>query len=98
VIEPNDEQIERAKQMVFGMFAHQVQRGRLTQEEAWKRGQSIRFESEYAELGDADVIVEAVFENMDVKKDVFAKLDAVAKPRRSWPATPRPSTSMRWPR
>jgi 3-hydroxyacyl-CoA dehydrogenase len=80
VIEPNDEQIERAKQMVFGMFAHQVQRGRLTQEEAWKRGQSIRFESEYAELADADVIVEAVFENMDVKKDVFAKLDAVAKP------------------
>ncbi|MBV8150094.1 MAG: enoyl-CoA hydratase/isomerase family protein, partial [Candidatus Eremiobacteraeota bacterium] len=41
VIEPKDEQVERAKQMIFGMFSHQVQRGRLTQEEAWKRGQSI---------------------------------------------------------
>jgi 3-hydroxyacyl-CoA dehydrogenase len=80
VIEPNDAQIERAKQMVFGMFAHQVQRGRMTQEEAWQRGQSIRFESDYAELADADVVVEAVFENMDVKKAVFAKLDAVCKP------------------
>jgi 3-hydroxyacyl-CoA dehydrogenase len=80
VVEPNDDQVERAKQMVFGMFAHQVQRGRMTQEEAWERGQSIRFESHYAELADADVVVEAVFENMDVKKDVFAKLDAVCKP------------------
>jgi 3-hydroxyacyl-CoA dehydrogenase len=80
VIEPNDEQIERAKQMVFGMFAHQVQRGRMTQEDAWKRGQSIRFESDYAELADADVVIEAVFESMDVKKEVFAKLDAFCKP------------------
>jgi 3-hydroxyacyl-CoA dehydrogenase len=80
VIEPNDEQIERAKQTVFGMFAHQVQRGRMTQEEAWRRGQSIRFESDYGELADADVVIEAVFENIDVKKAVFAKLDAVCKP------------------
>ena len=79
VIEPNDDQIERAKQMVFGMFAHQVQRGRLTQEEAWERGQSIRFENELGELAQADV-VEAVFENMEAKKAVFAQLDAIAKP------------------
>jgi len=80
VIEPNDEQIERAKQMVFGMFAHQVQRGRLTQEEAWTRGRSIRFENDLAELADVDVAIEAVFESMDVKRDVFAKLDAICKP------------------
>jgi 3-hydroxyacyl-CoA dehydrogenase len=80
VIEPNDEQIERAKQMVFGMFAHQVQRGRMTREDAWERGQSIRFENGMAELAQADIIVEAVFENMDAKKAVFAELDAIAKP------------------
>ena len=80
VIEPADEQIERSKQMVFGMFAHQVQRGRLTQEQAWKLGQSISWESDYGELAGADIVVEAVFENMDVKKEVFAKLDAVCKP------------------
>ena len=33
-----------------------------------------------ADLGDADLIIEAVFESMDVKRDVFAKLDAIAKP------------------
>jgi 3-hydroxyacyl-CoA dehydrogenase len=80
VIEPNDEQIERAKQMVFGMFAHQVQRGRMSQEEAWQRGQSIRFENDITELAGVDLAIEAVFENMAVKQEVFAKLDVVCKP------------------
>jgi 3-hydroxyacyl-CoA dehydrogenase len=80
VIEPQDEQIERAKQMIFGMFSHQVQRGRLTQEEAWSRAQTIVFENDFAALKDADIVVEAVFESMDVKKEVFRKLDAAVKP------------------
>jgi 3-hydroxyacyl-CoA dehydrogenase len=79
VIEPNAEQVEKARQMVFGMFMYQVQKGRLTQEEAWKRGQSIVFTDDYSELADADVVIEAVFENMDVKKEVFAKLDSIVK-------------------
>ena len=33
-----------------------------------------------ADLNNADIIIEAVFENMDVKKDIFSKLDAIAKP------------------
>ncbi len=80
VLEPVDEQVERAKQTIFGMYAHQVQRGRLTQEEAWKRGQSIRFTDDYGELKECDLVVEAVFESMDAKKDVFSKLDSVVKP------------------
>jgi 3-hydroxyacyl-CoA dehydrogenase len=80
VIDSNEEAVEKAKQTVFGMFMYQVQKGRMTQEEAWKLGQSIVFTDDYAELADADVVVEAVFENMDVKKQVFAKLDAIVKP------------------
>jgi 3-hydroxyacyl-CoA dehydrogenase len=80
VVDSNDDAIERAKQTVFGMFAYHVQKGRLTQEEAWKLGQSIVFTGDFAELADADVIVEAVFESMDVKKEVFASIDAVVKP------------------
>jgi 3-hydroxyacyl-CoA dehydrogenase len=52
----------------------------MTQEEASKRGGSIRFASDYAELAAADIVIEAVFESMDVKKTVFAKLDAICKP------------------
>ena len=80
VVDSNDEAVEKAKQTVFGMFMYQVQKGKLTQEEAWKRGQSIVFTDDYREVADADVVVEAVFENMDVKKQVFAKLDEIVKP------------------
>jgi 3-hydroxyacyl-CoA dehydrogenase len=80
VIDSNEDAVEKAKQTVFGMFMYQVQKGRMTQEEAWKLGQSIQFTHDYNELADADVVVEAVFESMDVKKEVFAKLDSIVKP------------------
>ena len=40
----------------------------------------IRGTLDYADLADADVIIEAVFENMELKQKIFAELDAVAKP------------------
>jgi 3-hydroxyacyl-CoA dehydrogenase len=80
VVDSNEAAVDKARQTVMGMFMYQVQKGRLTQEEAWKRGQSIRFTDDWNELADADVIVEAVFENLDVKREVFRKLDTVAKP------------------
>ncbi|MBV8373908.1 MAG: 3-hydroxyacyl-CoA dehydrogenase, partial [Candidatus Eremiobacteraeota bacterium] len=70
----------KARQTIMGMFMYQVQKGKLTQEEAWKRGQSIVFTDDWSELADADVVVEAVFEDLAVKKEVFAKLDAIVKP------------------
>lgn len=81
VVEPVDEQVERAKQTIFGTYAHQVQRKRIGQEEAWRRGQSIVFASDYADVSDCDMVVEAVVESMRVKKDVFSQLDAVVKPQ-----------------
>src|SRR3712207_8152357 len=35
---------------------------------------------DFGALGECDLIIEAVFENMDVKKEVFGKLDRIAKP------------------
>ncbi len=80
VVDGSDEAVDKARQTVMGMFMYQVQKGRLTREEAWKRGRSIRFTGDWAELGAADVVVEAVFENLEVKREVFRKLDAIAKP------------------
>ncbi len=80
VIDSNEAAVDKAKQTVMGMFMYQVQKGRMTQEEAWKLGQAVQFTDDYNELADADVVVEAVFENMDVKKEVFAKLDGIVKP------------------
>lgn len=80
VVDSNDDAVDRARQTVMGMFMYQVSKGRLTQEQAWQRGQSIAFSDDFADLGDADFIVEAVFEDLAVKRDVFAQLDAAAKP------------------
>lgn len=80
VVDTNEEAVDKARQTVMGMFMYRVQQGKLTQEEAWKRAQSIEFTDDWSRLGNADLIIEAVFENLEVKRDVFRKLDAIAKP------------------
>ncbi|MDP9025846.1 MAG: 3-hydroxyacyl-CoA dehydrogenase NAD-binding domain-containing protein, partial [Candidatus Eremiobacteraeota bacterium] len=80
VVDSNDAAVEKAKQTVFGMFMYQVQKGRMTQEAAWKLGQSIQFTDDYSDVKDADLVIEAVFEDMGVKKQVFEKLDALVAP------------------
>jgi 3-hydroxyacyl-CoA dehydrogenase len=80
IVDTNDEAVDKARQTVMGMFMYRVQQGKLTQEEAWKRAQSIEFTDDWSRLADADLIIEAVFENLDVKLEVFRKLDAIAKP------------------
>ncbi|MFY9718283.1 MAG: 3-hydroxyacyl-CoA dehydrogenase NAD-binding domain-containing protein [Candidatus Cybelea sp.] len=80
VVDTNDEAVDKARQTVMGMFMYQVQKGRLSQEEAWQRGQSISFTEDWNELGEADVVVEAVFEDLDVKRSVFRRLDTIVKP------------------
>jgi 3-hydroxyacyl-CoA dehydrogenase len=81
VVDTNEDAVEKARQTVMGMFMYQVQKGRLTQEEAWQRGQSITFTDDWSELADADLVVEAVFEDLNVKREVFAKLDGIVKPQ-----------------
>jgi 3-hydroxyacyl-CoA dehydrogenase len=49
-------------------------------EETEKRMAKLTGTLDFDALGDCDLIIEAVFENMDIKKDVFARLDKIAKP------------------
>ncbi len=81
IVEPAPEQIERSKKVVASTFARQVQRRRLGDEEARKISESISWATGYEALAAIDIVVEAVFENMDLKKQVFAKLDTICKPQ-----------------
>ena len=60
-------------------YAVMVERGRLTADEKARRMGLIRGTLDYADLGHADVIIEAAFEDMDLKRTIFGKLDQVAK-------------------
>jgi 3-hydroxyacyl-CoA dehydrogenase len=79
VVDSNDAAVDTARQTVMGMFMYQVQKKRLTQEEAWERAQSITFTEDWKELAEADLVVEAVFEDLGVKREVFTKLDGLVK-------------------
>ncbi|MBN6034306.1 3-hydroxyacyl-CoA dehydrogenase family protein [Amycolatopsis sp. 195334CR] len=58
----------------------QVKKGRLTEEEAGAALERIRPAVEFAELADVDLVIEAVAEELEVKRAVFAALDDAVKP------------------
>jgi 3-hydroxyacyl-CoA dehydrogenase len=61
-------------------YANSVKRGRFTQQFVDDRLKLIRPTLDFSEFAAADMVVEAVFESMALKKEVFAQLDRVGKP------------------
>ncbi|MBN1238975.1 MAG: enoyl-CoA hydratase/isomerase family protein [Gammaproteobacteria bacterium] len=80
VLEVGREALDRGFGVIDGLYESRVKRGRITAEEKAKRLELIRGTLDYEDLRHADVIVEAVLERMDLKKQVFTKLDEIAKP------------------
>jgi 3-hydroxyacyl-CoA dehydrogenase len=78
LIETTEEALQRGFRTVEGNLDGAVQRGKMTPEA--REEVELHAGTEMEALRDADLIVEAVFEEMDVKRDVFRRLDAVAKP------------------
>jgi len=80
VIDVNPEQVERGKKNVAETYEGRVKKGKLAPDKAKELVESVTFVNEYAAIADADIVVEAVFESMSVKKEVFAALDKALKP------------------
>ncbi|MEZ5751353.1 MAG: 3-hydroxyacyl-CoA dehydrogenase NAD-binding domain-containing protein [Paracoccaceae bacterium] len=81
LIERDAEAVERAHTGIARMLADSVKRGKLGADARDALlAEKLVTTDDYERLSTADLIIEAVFESMDVKKDVFTKLDAVAKP------------------
>jgi len=80
LLDASQEGLDRGLAAIGKTYASMVQRGRLTPEDKAKRLALVSGALDYDSVGDADVIIEAVFENPRLKKEVFAKLDAAAKP------------------
>ena len=80
VFEESDEAWARGEAAVAGSLSRAVGRGKIEAAEAERRMERIRRATGFGDLGRADFVVEAVFEEMAVKRDVFVRLDKVAKP------------------
>ncbi len=80
LVETKAEALERGLQVIRRNYEASARRGRLTMEQVDKRMSLLTGSLELADLADCDLVIEAVFENMAIKKEVFGKLDAIVKP------------------
>lgn len=80
MVEISDEALERGLKIVERNYAGSVKRGKLSEEKAAACRTLISGSTDYAALADVDMVVEAVFEDPDLKKKIFKQLDAVCKP------------------
>jgi len=80
VVEMAKDALDRGLGIVRKNYEATASRGRLTAADVEKRMGLITGTTDFNAIRDADIVIEAVFEEMPIKKEVFAKLDGIAKP------------------
>ena len=80
VLELDQTALDRGMGVIKRNYDIQVQRGRMTAGQVDERMGLLRGTTQFEDLGKADVIIEAIYENIDVKVDTFKKMEAVGKP------------------
>ena len=79
-LDNNPQMLEQALKAVADTQAHNVKLGRIDQAQADARLACIIPVDDYAALGAADLVIEAVYENLELKQQIFRTLDALLKP------------------
>ena len=80
IVETKQEALDRGLGVIQSNYQRSADRGRFPQEEVEVCMGRYTPSLDLSSLADCDLIIEAVFEDMDIKKSVFSKLDEVAKP------------------
>ena len=80
IVEANDEALQRGIGVIKRNYAATVSKGRMSQDEMDGCMSLLTGTTDLGTLKDIDIVIEAVFEEMDLKKQVFAKLDGICKP------------------
>ena len=79
-LDNNPQMVEQGLAVAEETWAHNVAKGRIDAAEAAARRARIEAVDGYAALADADLVIEAVYENLELKQRIFRELDAVLKP------------------
>ena len=79
VIESEQGMLDRGMEMIRKNYTSTVSKGRMTEEEAEARLTLIEPTLELERVSEADIVIEAVFEDMDLKKKIFTRLDALCR-------------------
>ncbi|WP_157016988.1 3-hydroxyacyl-CoA dehydrogenase NAD-binding domain-containing protein [Mesorhizobium xinjiangense] len=79
ILEMSQEALDRGIARIGTTYDISVKRGSLSEEAKQERMALLAGTTDYADLADCDIVIEAVFEEMAVKKDVFGTLDGIVK-------------------
>ncbi len=79
ILEMSREALDRGADTMRRNYENTAKKGRMTGEAVEKALGLLAPTLDYSELADCDLVIEAVYESMEVKKEVFGKLDAVVK-------------------
>ena len=79
IVETTQDALDRGVDRIKDTLSANAKRGRITESQAADRIAKLTPSLEMADLGKVDLIIEAVFENMALKKEIFQKLDRIAK-------------------
>lgn len=80
LLEVNDDALGRGLEIIVRNYAGGVKRGKMSEADAIARRDLIQGTTDYADLGEADLVIEAVFEDLSLKQDIFERLDGICKP------------------
>ncbi len=80
IVEQNEEALERGLGVVRSNYERTASRGGISSDDVETRMGLINGSTDMGGFGDCDLIIEAVFENMDLKKSIFEQLDEICKP------------------
>ncbi|MCX8497046.1 MAG: 3-hydroxyacyl-CoA dehydrogenase NAD-binding domain-containing protein, partial [Akkermansiaceae bacterium] len=80
LLETQQDALDRGLATILRNYENSAKKGKLTAAQVEQRMSLLTPTLDYAALADADLVIEAVFENMDVKQKVFSQLDKVCKP------------------
>ncbi len=79
IIEQSQDRLDAGLGVVRKNYENSAKKGRFSMDEVEKRMGLLQGSTSLEDLADKDLVIEAIFENMDVKKDVFGKLDKIVK-------------------
>ncbi len=80
IVEMKQEGLDRGVAAIQKIYESQVKKGRISEDDAKAKMALLTPSLSYDDLGNADLVIEAVFEEIGVKQSVFEKLDEVCKP------------------
>ena len=79
IVETTQEALDRGIAIVRKNYENTAKKGRISQQDVEDRMALLTGSLNIEDLADCDLVIEAVFENMKVKKEIFAKLDKIVK-------------------